>query len=358
MPTSLNTVDVVFESAMNGIKTGRSSFGTLENSKDGMTRRWKWIVNTTTEITSRVISALLLTQKTSTTDKIPVYDLLNAGPRHCFTILTSRGPLIVHNSMGWEKFQATVYADEGIWLEDEFCQMVVKVYRKDMYPEIPALWNATGKAAIGAVQEGGTWNVGGDALGIGGVSYFMSGNGNFLHCCLPSGRHLAYLYPEVHIRVSYRFAAINEHGKPTMVMFPAKKNVPMHRVRWHAEKLAAKQHKKLLGDAPESFLSPHLSFMGRDTYTKQWKRCGTHGGSLVENYDQASSRDLLAEAMLRIDELPEFDLLISIHDEVIAEAAKGTCNVREFEDIMSVVPGWAQGMPVTAEGWIGPRLRK
>jgi hypothetical protein len=36
-------------------------------------------------------------------------------------------------------------------------------------------------------------------------------------------------------------------------------------VRWHAEKLAEKQNKRLLGDPPESFLSPHLSFMGRDT---------------------------------------------------------------------------------------------
>src|ERR1035437_2826691 len=42
--------------------------------------------------------------------------------------------------MGWEKFQTTVYLDEGIWLDDEFCQMVVKIYRKDKYPEVPALW--------------------------------------------------------------------------------------------------------------------------------------------------------------------------------------------------------------------------
>jgi DNA polymerase len=263
-------------------------------------------------------------------------------------------------SMGWEKFQATVWADEGIWLEDEFCQMVVKIYRKEKYPEIPLLWRATEKAAIEAVVEGGYHYCGGDDLGFGAVCYFMSRDGNFLHCRLPSGRMLAYLYPRVNMRVTYRFAALNARGRPTTVSFPAKKSVPQHRVRWHAEKMAEKQFKTLLPDAPESFLSPHLSFTGRDTYTKQWKRCGTHGGSLVENYDQASSRDLLAEAMFYIDELPEFDLLLSIHDEVIAEAAKGTCNVGEFEAL--VVRGaqakWAQGMPITAEGWIGPRLRK
>jgi DNA polymerase len=261
-------------------------------------------------------------------------------------------------AMGWEKFQMTVYMDEGIWLPDEFCQTIVNIYRKDKYPEIPALWRATEKAAIAAVVEGGEHFCGGDELGLGAVSYFMSDDGNFLHCRLPSGRLLAYLHPRVNMRVTYRFAAINERGSATTVSFPAKKNVPQHRVRWHAEKLAAKQNKTLIGDAPESFVSPHLSFMGRDTYTKQWKRCGTHGGSLVENYDQASSRDLLAEAMYRIDQMPEFDLLLSIHDEVIAEAPKGTCDLKVYEAIMSEVPDWAPGMPIAAEGWIGPRLRK
>lgn len=262
-------------------------------------------------------------------------------------------------AMGWEKFQATVWNEEGIWLDDEFCQMVVSIYRKKKYPEVPALWKSAENAAISAVQNpGNEYYAGGNEFGIGAVSYFMSEDGNFLHCRLPSGRLLAYLYPRVSMRVTYRFAALNERGNPCTVSFPAKKNVPQHRVRWHAEKLAEKQRKRLLGDAPESFVSPHLSFMGRDTFTHEWKRCGTHGGSLVENFDQASSRDLLAEAMYRVDQYPEFDLLLSIHDEVIAEADKGTCNVKEFESIMAVVPEWAPGMPISAEGWIAPRLRK
>jgi DNA polymerase len=261
-------------------------------------------------------------------------------------------------AMGWEKFQSTVWNEEGIWLDDEFCQMIVKIYRKDKYPEVPSLWAATAKAAIAAVVEGGEHYCGGDELGIGAVSYFMSDDGNFLHCRLPSGRLLAYLYPRVNMRVTYRFAALNARGRPTTVNFPAKKNVPQHRVRWHAEKMAEKQFKTLLPDPPESFISPHLSFMGRNPVTKQWQRCGTHGGSLVENYDQASSRDLLAEAMFRIDQIDDFDLLLSIHDEVIAEAAQGTCTIGEFEAIMSIVPIWCPGMPITAEGWIGPRLRK
>lgn len=259
-------------------------------------------------------------------------------------------------AMGWEKFQMTVWMDEGIWLPDEFCQMIVKKYRQEMYPEVPMLWKGTERASIAAVVEGGEHYCGGDECGVGAVSYFV--DGDFLHCRLPSGRLLSYLYPEVHTRVNYRFAALNERGSSTQITFPAKKNVSLFRVRRHAERLAQKQKKTLLPDKPESFLQPHLSFMGRDTYTREWKRLGTHGGTLVENYDQASSRDLLAESMLRVDEMIEFDLLLSIHDEVIAEAAKGTCTCEDFEAIMAEVPHWAPGMPIAAEGWIGERLRK
>lgn len=260
-------------------------------------------------------------------------------------------------AMGWEKFQMTVWMDEGIWLDDLFCQKIVMLYRKKMYPEVPALWKDAEAAACNAVLYGGEYSCGGDELGIGSVSYFM--DRDFLHCRLPSGRLLAYLYPEVHVRLNYRFRARNERGSATIVTVPVKrKSVPLFRVRAHAEKLAAKQKKILLPDSPETFEQPHLSFMGRDTYTRQWKRCGTHGGTLVENFDQASSRDLLAESMLRVDQLDDFDLLLSIHDEVVAEADKGACTLGEFEALMAEAPAWAPGMPIAAEGWIGERLRK
>lgn len=260
-------------------------------------------------------------------------------------------------NMGWEKFQATVWNEEGIWLDDNFCKKVVNIYRKVQCPEMPVLWKAVERAAIAACQEGGEHFAGGDPItGDGRISYFV--NGRFLHCRLPSGRLLAYLDPEVHEKVNYRFNAKNERGTPCLVTFQSKIGVPMSRVRHHAEQLAMRQRKELTGEPPESFLSPHLSFMGRHIITKEWKRLGTHGGSLTENADQASSRDLLAEAMYRVDQDERFDLLLSIHDEVIAEAPIGTMSVPEFEAIMSEVPIWANGMPIEAEGWKGPRLRK
>lgn len=260
-------------------------------------------------------------------------------------------------AMGWEKFQSTVLMTEGIVLDDEFCKMVVNLYRKEMYPEIPALWKASETAAIAAVQKSGEHYCGGDEIGIGAVSYFVKGD--FLHCRLPSGRLLAYLYPEVHTRLNYRFKTRNKKGTVSTIQFPVKRrDVPFFRVRDHAEQKATKAGKILLPDAPETFEQPHLSFMGRDTYTRVWKRCGTHGGTLVENYDQASSRDLLACSMDRVDQRDDMALLLSIHDEVVAEGRRGACTLPEFEALVAEAPAWAPGMPIAAEGWIGERLRK
>lgn len=273
--------------------------------------------------------------------------------------LGKRAVLGLGYAMGWEKFQWTVWTEEGIALDDEFCQRIVHVYRKEKCPEVPKLWKAVETAAINAVMDPyGEYAAGGDDFGNGSIVYFMNRKLPFLHCRLPSGRLLAYYMPRVRTKINWRFDAINQAGKPCIVTVPTKIGVAINRVRWMAEKRATIAGKQLTNEAPTNFKSPHLSFMGRHQKTKKWVRLGTHGGSLVENADQASSRDLLAEAMYRVDQDERFALLLSIHDEVIAEAPIGTCSREEFENIMAEVPRWAYGMPIKAEGWIGPRMRK
>jgi DNA polymerase bacteriophage-type len=50
--------------------------------------------------------------------------------------------------------------------------------------------------------------------------------------------------------------------------------------------------------------------------------------------------------------------ILSVHDEMIAEADEGTGSVHEFEALMAKTPDWADGCPVSAEGWSGKRYRK
>ena len=101
-----------------------------------------------------------------------------------------------------------------------------------------------------------------------------------------------------------------------------------------------------------------LTYMGVDPYTKKWRRQDTYGGMLVENITQATARDLMAEAMLRAHDGDTYDVILSVHDELIAEADEDKGDVREFERLMAETPDWAEGCPVTAEGWSGHRYRK
>lgn len=90
---------------------------------------------------------------------------------------------------------------------------------------------------------------------------------------------------------------------------------------------------------------------------KQYVELDTYGGKLVENIVQAVARDLLAESFLRI-EAAGFKPVLQVHDEVVAEAPIGFCTLEDYEALMSVLPDWAEGLPLKAEGWIGPRYRK
>jgi len=101
-----------------------------------------------------------------------------------------------------------------------------------------------------------------------------------------------------------------------------------------------------------------LTFMGIGTYSKKWSRQSTYGGSLVENITQAVARDLMAEATLRLELGGVYEPILTVHDEIIAEAIIGTGNVKVFEALMAECPDWADGCPVAAEGWTGMRYRK
>ena len=84
--------------------------------------------------------------------------------------------------------------------------------------------------------------------------------------------------------------------------------------------------------------------------TKKWERIETYGPKIVENIVQATSRDLLADAMLRLDRAG-FAIVAHVHDEVICEVPEGESSVEEICSFMSKGPKWAQGLPLTADGY-------
>lgn len=80
--------------------------------------------------------------------------------------------------------------------------------------------------------------------------------------------------------------------------------------------------------------------------------------TLVENLDQAASRDLLADALIRCDEagLP---VVLHVYDEIVLEVDEdNTTAVDELKAIMCDPPAWAKGLPVNVEGGESRRYTK
>ncbi|MEG1906831.1 MAG: DNA polymerase, partial [Gordonibacter sp.] len=85
----------------------------------------------------------------------------------------------------------------------------------------------------------------------------------------------------------------------------------------------------------------------------------TYGGRLVENITQAVARDLLADAMVRL-EAAGYEIVAHVHDEVIVEVpqegARG--HLDYINKIMGETPAWAGNLPLSAEGYTCSNYRK
>lgn len=100
-----------------------------------------------------------------------------------------------------------------------------------------------------------------------------------------------------------------------------------------------------------------VEYEGVNAYTKQWSVERIWGGKWMENVVQAMCRDLLADAMRRLRHA-DYPLVLSVHDEIIAEVFKEFGSVDEFEKLMCASEPWAYGFPVSAKAWRAERYHK
>lgn len=178
----------------------------------------------------------------------------------------------------------------------------LKVAWREAHPHVVALWKSMEKAAIAAVQNPGEKKVCGPFV-------FLK-RGSFLWLRLPSGRALCYPYPSI-----------------------VDKELP-----WGGT-------------------APALRYKGVDSYTRKWGDCDAYGGLLVENVTQAVARDIMAEAMFRL-EAADYPTILTVHDEIVAEVLDGFGSVDEFTRVMVENPQWAPGLPIAAEPDENRRYRK
>jgi hypothetical protein len=90
-------------------------------------------------------------------------------------------------------------------------------------------------------------------------------------------------------------------------------------------------------------------------------RYGVHPGLLAENHTQATARDLLADAWLRLADAG-IQIVMSVHDELVAECKKDDAPAVKatMERIMRTPPAWplADRLPLEVEAHVAGRYGK
>ena len=183
---------------------------------------------------------------------------------------------------------------------------------REASPNIVKFWYGLQDAAMQAIAQPGTCSE------YKGISYGVQGD--ILYCRLLSGRTLAYHHPRI---------------EPEM--------------------------------KPWGKIVDSITYWGWNSDSMKgavgWMKMSTYGGKLTENVVQATARDILAHAMLNLEEAG-YPIVLHVHDEIVAEVSGSdvmfrSFNVRHFEEIMSTMPEWCKDWPIKAKGgWRGQRYRK
>lgn len=203
----------------------------------------------------------------------------------------------------------------GLVIERKTAVQVVKKFRNSR-PRLVAAWSAFGEAAILAINDAGTpYQVHGCQKAV------FQMQGRHLTMELPSGRKLWYPYATVEV-VTVRY----EDGETGEM---------------------------------KSFQSQSMTSMWVDSMTHKWARRSMSGGNLLQNWVQATCRDIvLREAVPRLEGMG-YPIVARVHDEVICLCEDHPkYNVAEVDYALCVVPDWAEGLPLSAKGYESKRYRK
>jgi len=181
------------------------------------------------------------------------------------------------------------------------------------HPAIVQQWWDYQDAAIQAVSAPGTVV----ATAHGRVSYYSDQRA--LWCILPSGRMLCYSAPELETTIQ---VLQGKHG-------------PYERTK------------------------QTVFFWGTDSKTKQWTRQNLYGGLQCENVVQATSCDIMVDAMFRVEEAG-FPVVLTVHDEILTEPPEWDTDAtpERFSDVMSILSGEYDGLPIAVAAWEDTRYVK
>lgn len=88
-------------------------------------------------------------------------------------------------------------------------------------------------------------------------------------------------------------------------------------------------------------------------YRKGMTAYKVYGGSLTNNFIQGTGRDILCEAVLRLDKTEYGAPLWTVHDEGINEVPEDLADPVKIREIIIERPAWAKKLPVDSEVAVG-----
>jgi DNA polymerase bacteriophage-type len=196
-------------------------------------------------------------------------------------------------------------------------QQIVEGYRKQ-FPAVVRYWRRLQDASVAALRTA-------KPIAVGRVIFLYDQKREVLRVCLPSGRYIAY-------------------RKPSIVRDPKFGTLQMR--YWDPTGRPLKEEAIVLRKAGKPI--PKRGW---------WVR--TYGGMLAENICQAVCRDLLADALVRV-EAAGLQVALHVHDEIVVECdTEDVAQVdAQLKALMSMVPPWAAGFPIKVKGWTDRRFKK
>ena len=86
----------------------------------------------------------------------------------------------------------------------------------------------------------------------------------------------------------------------------------------------------------------------------------TYGARLTENIVQALARIVIVDQMLDVQSLPEVQVVLQVHDEIISIGSNIDCDktLDKILAIMKTPPFWCSDLPLDAEGGYSQRYDK
>ena len=337
-----------------GVKTTSCSSRILLLSSGGTTQKKNSIEKTTTKGTSQTTYSSRRENRIcrigaqyphyrreykSLRQRTQTYDLAYVGENNRFMILSSAGPIIVHNcgyGLGWRTYQERLrvgmlgdkgrildgtvaqslgvspeiflsnaykqkFVKESLPLGSDFyvhathcacCEAIINLFRANK-EKIPEFWNVCSEA-LARIYAGETWKFGKDGV----LSTCPEG------ILLPNGMKIRYV------------------------------------------ELQQKQEKNRV---------EYIYLKERKTHY----RVKTYGGSVTENVVQALSRIVLTDAMLKCKR-DGIRIVHTVHDELLAVCREdeGSDVYRRMGEIMDKPPAWCADLPLASDGGWNMRYQK